>query len=100
MEPEELKQLKDEIDHIFQSGANETRVFEMVKAFIEKGRPEKKIYIPSGFVYLQSDDNQWTVGHYNPEGGWVSEGNYDHPEKAAKRVSYLNGGRKKSFFEF
>ena len=33
---EHLKQLRDEIEHIFDSGANELRVYEMVKTFIER----------------------------------------------------------------
>ncbi len=36
MEEEYQKQLIIEINHIFESGANELRVFNMVKAFIEK----------------------------------------------------------------
>ena len=35
MEEEQQKWLKMEIQHIFDSGANETRIFEMVKSFIE-----------------------------------------------------------------
>lgn len=36
MRQTDLDQLKIEIDHIFESGANEIRVFEMVKSFIDK----------------------------------------------------------------
>ena len=32
----EKRQLRAEIQHIFDSGANEIRIFEMVKSFIEK----------------------------------------------------------------
>lgn len=35
MKQTDLDQLKIEIDHIFESGANEIRVFEMVKNFID-----------------------------------------------------------------
>ena len=36
MTEQDEKQLWMEIEHIFDSGANELRVFNMVKAFIEK----------------------------------------------------------------
>lgn len=36
MTEQDEKQLRLEIEHIFDSGANELRVFNMVKAFIEK----------------------------------------------------------------
>ena len=34
--PEHLEQLELEVQHIFDSGANEIRVYEMIQAFIEK----------------------------------------------------------------
>lgn len=36
----EREQLRMEIQHIFDSGANEIRVFEMVKSFIESRNDE------------------------------------------------------------
>ena len=35
MTKEEQEELKNEIQHIFDSGANEIRIFEMVKMFID-----------------------------------------------------------------
>ncbi len=34
----------------------------------------------------------WTVGHYDPDGKFVPEGDYETPGAAAARVHYLNGG--------
>ncbi len=36
MTKQDEQSLKNEIQHIFDSGANEVRIFEMVKTFIEK----------------------------------------------------------------
>jgi hypothetical protein len=36
MTTQDEQSLKNEIQHIFDSGANEVRIFEMVKTFIEK----------------------------------------------------------------
>jgi len=51
------------------------------------------------YVYIESE--KWTergythylytVGHYNPDGVWIPESDHDSREKAAERVSYLNG---------
>ena len=56
---EHLEQLELEIQHIFDSGANEVRVYEMIQTFIE--RRGKALFIPnvvgnevkfeSGFTY-------------------------------------------------
>lgn len=43
MTEQDEKQLLLEIEHIFDSGANELRVFNMVKAFVEKRYQEWKI---------------------------------------------------------
>lgn len=45
----EREELKAEIQHIFDSGANEIRIFEMVKAFIEnrngvRSEPKEELY--------------------------------------------------------
>jgi len=47
MTEQEEKDLKQEIQHIFDSGANEIRIFEMVKTFISRRNLEsKKIETP------------------------------------------------------
>lgn len=45
------------------------------------------------YVYVRSEPNLWTVGHYDPFGDWQPEGDYDNKEEAAARVAYLNGGK-------
>lgn len=44
------------------------------------------------YVFIKSEENLWTVGHYTPGGAFVPESDYDKIEAAAKRVNYLNGG--------
>ncbi len=60
------------------------------------------------FVYRQAFDgmkidlDRWQVGHYNPKtGNFHIESSHDHPDDAAQRVRYLNGGDDKywRFFE-
>ena len=46
------------------------------------------------YVYIQSEPNLWTVGHYDPKGKWISESDWDSKREAAYRVHYLNGGDK------
>lgn len=55
----------------------------------------------NGYVYIESerftDDDGvvrilYTVGFYGPDGKFVSESDHDNIERAAARVSYLNGG--------
>ena len=43
----EKEQLRIEIQHIFDSGANEIRIFEMVKSFIESRNGINKLNIPA-----------------------------------------------------
>ena len=45
------------------------------------------------YVYIQSEPELWTVGHYSPAGKWIPESDHATPEKAAERVHYLNGGK-------
>lgn len=45
------------------------------------------------WVYIKSEPNLWTVGFYEPGGGWHSESDFDNPADAAARVHYLNGGK-------
>jgi hypothetical protein len=33
----------------------------------------------------------WTVGYYDPQGKWITEGDYDSQRDAAERVAWLNG---------
>ena len=44
IKPEHLEQLELEVQHIFDSGANEERVYNMIQAFIEKRG--KALFIP------------------------------------------------------
>ncbi len=44
------------------------------------------------YVYVKSEPTLWTVGHYDPDGGFVSESDHNTQESAAHRVHYLNGG--------
>lgn len=50
------------------------------------------------YVYKQTEPKLWTVGFYDPEGEgrrkWYPESDHDSPEKAAKRVAWLNGSSK------
>jgi hypothetical protein len=45
-----------------------------------------------GYVYLPMEKGLWTVGFFGPSGQWYPESDHGHPEDAAKRVSWLNGG--------
>lgn len=44
------------------------------------------------YVYVKSEEYLWTVGFYDPNGNWHSEGDYDSAKEAAERVHWLNGG--------
>ncbi len=54
------------------------------------------------YVYIREvkrradETNTWsyTVGFYAPNGEFEPESKHDHPERAASRVHYLNGGIK------
>ena len=48
----------------------------------------------SMYVYLQSEvsPDLFTVGHYDPKGQFLPEGDYKNNREAAARVNYLNGG--------
>lgn len=45
------------------------------------------------FVYIQSEKQLWTVGHYEPGGKFIPESDHDTTESAAARVHFLNGGK-------
>lgn len=44
------------------------------------------------FVYVRSEPNLWTVGHYSPDGKWHPESDHSTADAAATRVHWLNGG--------
>lgn len=44
------------------------------------------------YVYVQTEPQLWTVGHYSPGGKWHPETDHSSPAKAASRIHYLNGG--------
>ena len=48
------------------------------------------------WVYRQIEPGLWTVGFYSPEGKWEAESDHSDPNKAAARVSYLNGNPSKA----
>jgi len=52
----EKEQLRMEIQHIFDSGANEIRIFEMVKSFIESRNGINKLPIHDVIGSFWSDD--------------------------------------------
>jgi excisionase family DNA binding protein len=44
------------------------------------------------YVYIKTEQCLWTVGHYNPNGNFVSESDHSTKDLAADRCHYLNGG--------
>jgi len=44
------------------------------------------------YVFVESEEELWTVGFYTPNGRWMSESDHSSSEKAAARTNYLNGG--------
>jgi hypothetical protein len=44
------------------------------------------------YVYIQSEPGLYTVGFYDPQGGWHPDSDYATTKEAADRVHYLNGG--------
>lgn len=44
------------------------------------------------WVYLQSEQQVWTTGFYDPDGQWQGDEDFSSREDAATRVNYLNGG--------
>ena len=62
------KQLKLEIVHIFNSGANEIRVFEMVKNFINKNTYDKEDmrYLSESFDSGFENFEQWLEKYNEP----------------------------------
>jgi len=46
------------------------------------------------WIYIGTEPGLWTVGFYDPKGGWVPESDHRDKEDAARRVHWLNGGEK------
>ena len=45
------------------------------------------------YVYIESEPNVWTTGHYHPlNHKWIPESDYNSEEEAAARCHWLNGG--------
>ena len=45
------------------------------------------------YIYIKTESNLWTVGHYNPQGKFIPESDHDNTESESQRVHYLNGGK-------
>jgi len=45
------------------------------------------------YVYIKTEPGLWTVGFYKPDGKFEPESDFNTTWEAAKRVSFLNGGR-------
>jgi|688.fasta_scaffold1018353_2 multidrug resistance efflux pump len=43
------------------------------------------------WVYQHTESQLWTVGYYDPQDKWITEGDYDSQRDAAERVAWLNG---------
>lgn len=43
------------------------------------------------YIYIRSEPQLWTVGHYTPSGKWEPESDHSTRNEAANRVAYLNG---------
>lgn len=48
------------------------------------------------FVYIRSEPNIYTVGHYNPDGKWFADSDHATVDAATARVMALNGGTPKT----
>ena len=46
------------------------------------------------YVYIRTESNLFSVGHYTPTGEFYAESDFNSKEQAAARVAYLNGGGK------
>ena len=60
MTAQDEQSLKKEIQHIFNSGANEVRIFEMVKTFIKKRGQALYIHdVSNSFEYTSGYKDGW-----------------------------------------
>lgn len=66
MTQQDKEQLKLEIDHIFESGANEIRIFEMVVNFIDSRNGVNKNFVLSD-VSRSANTDEYIKGYRN---GW------------------------------
>lgn len=81
IKPEHLEQLEKEVQHIFDSGANEIRVYNMIQAFIEK--QGEALFIP--IVSQQRE----LLAKYTK---WQNEVNYSCDELMYADIDkFLNG---------
>lgn len=46
----------------------------------------------SGYLYLRTESQLWTVGFYTPDGEWEPESDHGSKDAAALRVMRLNSG--------
>lgn len=44
------------------------------------------------WVYRPSEDGDWLVGFFYPDGCWFTESKFQDKDQAAARVNWLNGG--------
>lgn len=44
------------------------------------------------WVYKKTEPMLWTVGFFDPQGKWWTDGDYDNQQDAARRTHFLNGG--------
>lgn len=44
------------------------------------------------YVYIKSEPQLYTVGHYDPTGKWHTDSDHNDRNEAAARAHYLNGG--------
>ncbi|NIS77771.1 MAG: hypothetical protein GTO00_09195 [Deltaproteobacteria bacterium] len=51
------------------------------------------------YVYIRSEGQLYTVGHYAPDGIFIPESDWSMRENAARRVNWLNGGTGNQFPE-
>ena len=45
------------------------------------------------WVYIQTEPQLFTVGHYDPNGEFHPDSDHTTTEEAGDRVRYLNGGK-------
>lgn len=43
------------------------------------------------YVYIKSEPQLWTVGHYDPSGKWEPESDHGTRDAATERTAWLNG---------
>jgi hypothetical protein len=43
------------------------------------------------FIYIKTEPQLWTTGHYDPDGRFHPDDDFGSPDEAADRCAYLNG---------